>query len=41
MANNGDWLPSREQDLTDLCQKWKAGLENPTNVTNFSWNQTE
>jgi hypothetical protein len=41
MANNGDWLPSREQDLADLCQKWKAGLENPANVTNFGWNQAE
>jgi hypothetical protein len=41
MANNGDWLPSREQDLADLCQKWKAGLENPANVTNFGWKQAE
>jgi hypothetical protein len=41
LANNGDWLPSREQDLADLCQKWKAGLENPANITNFGWNQTE
>jgi hypothetical protein len=35
MANNGDWLPVREQDFADLCQKWKAGLENPANVANF------
>jgi hypothetical protein len=41
MANNGDWLPSREQDLADLCQKWKAGLNNPANVTNFGWKQAE
>jgi hypothetical protein len=41
MANNGDWLPSREQDLADLCQKWKTGLENPANITNFGWNQAE
>jgi hypothetical protein len=41
MANNGDWLPSREQDLADLCQKWKAGLENAANVTAFGWKQAE
>jgi hypothetical protein len=41
MANNGDWLPSREQDLADLCQKWKTGLENPANIAAFGWNQTE
>jgi hypothetical protein len=41
MANNGDWLPSREQDLADLCQKWKAGLENAANITAFGWEQAE
>jgi hypothetical protein len=41
MANNGDWLPSREQDLADLCQKWETGLENQANVTNFGWKQPE
>jgi hypothetical protein len=41
MANNDDWLPSREQNLADLCQKWKAGLENPSVITNFRWNQEE
>ena len=41
MANNGDWLPSREQDLADLCQKWKAGLDNQAHITNFGWKQAE
>ena len=41
MANNGYWLPSREHDLADLCQKWKTGLENPANVTAFGWKQAE
>jgi hypothetical protein len=41
MANNGDWLPSREQDLADLCQKWKTGLGNPATVTAFDWKQAE
>jgi hypothetical protein len=34
-----DWLPSREQDFSDLCQKWKTGLGNPANVAAFGWNQ--
>ena len=41
MANNGDWVPSREQDLADVCQKWKTGLENPANTTNFGWKTAE
>ncbi|GMO51924.1 MAG: hypothetical protein Pg6C_17030 [Treponemataceae bacterium] len=41
MASNGDWLPSREQDLVDLCQKWKAGLENQANTTVFGWKAAE
>jgi hypothetical protein len=34
-----DWLPAREQDFSDLCQKWKTGLGNPANVAAFGWNQ--
>jgi hypothetical protein len=41
MASNGYWLPSREQDLADLCQKWKAGLENQANTTAFGWKPAE
>jgi hypothetical protein len=41
MANTGSWLPTREQDFVDLCQKWKAGLENPANVSVFEWKQAE
>jgi hypothetical protein len=41
MASHGDWLPAREQDLADLCQKWKTGLENPANTTKFGWRQAE
>ena len=36
-----DWLPSREQDFTDLCRKWKTGLETPATVSVFGWNQAE
>jgi hypothetical protein len=38
---NSDWLPAREQDLADLCQKWKAGLGNPANIAAFGWKQAE
>ena len=36
-----DWLPSREQDFTDLCNKWKIGLSEAGNIAAFGWNQTE
>jgi hypothetical protein len=36
-----DWLPTREQDFTDLCHKWKTGLENPANGAAFAWNQAD
>ncbi|MDR1099908.1 MAG: hypothetical protein LBL28_05440 [Treponema sp.] len=36
-----DWIPAREQDFADLCQKWKTGLGTPANVTAFGWNQAE
>ncbi|MDR1128732.1 MAG: hypothetical protein LBL20_05415 [Treponema sp.] len=35
------WLPRREQDLADLCVKWKAGLESTANVKAFGWDQVE
>jgi hypothetical protein len=38
MAN---WVPTREQDLVDLCQKWKTGLSDAANITAFGWNQSE
>jgi hypothetical protein len=36
-----DWLPHREQDFTDFCQKWKAGLSDAASVTAFGWKQAE
>jgi hypothetical protein len=36
-----DWVPAREQDMADLCQKWKGGLSNPANVSAFGWNQAD
>jgi hypothetical protein len=37
----GDWLPGREQDFADLCQKWKTGLEDPAKAAAFGWNQAD
>ena len=36
-----DWLPTREQDFVDLCQKWKTGMEDAEKVAAFGWNQAE
>jgi hypothetical protein len=36
-----DWIPTREQDLVDLCVKWKAELEDPAKITAFGWDQAE
>jgi hypothetical protein len=36
-----DWIPTREQDLVDLCGKWKSELENPANIAAYGWDQTE
>jgi hypothetical protein len=36
-----DWIPTREQDLVDLCEKWKAALEDPAKITAFGWAEAE
>ncbi|MDR2448080.1 MAG: hypothetical protein LBD58_12470 [Treponema sp.] len=36
-----DWLPTREQDLVDLCQKWRATLADPAKMTAYGWDQVE
>ncbi|MDR2193227.1 MAG: hypothetical protein LBP19_01990 [Treponema sp.] len=38
---HSDWMPTREQDLVDLCVPWKAELENPANITAYSWEQAD
>ncbi|GMO52505.1 MAG: hypothetical protein Pg6C_18180 [Treponemataceae bacterium] len=40
MAHN-DWIPGREQDLVDLCGKWKAELEKDANLSAYGWNSAE
>jgi hypothetical protein len=41
MANIGSWIPTGEQDLVELCQKWYIGLGISANVTAFGWRQAE
>ncbi|MDR0562648.1 MAG: hypothetical protein LBG73_08155 [Spirochaetaceae bacterium] len=38
---NKDWLPHREQDFTDLCQKWKTGLSDAANGSAFGWKSSD
>jgi hypothetical protein len=38
---HSDWVPTREQDLVDLAEKWKAGLSDTAKITAFGWDQTE
>jgi hypothetical protein len=40
MADN-DWLPGKEQDLVDLCIRWRIGLGDPTVVAAFGWDQVD
>ncbi|MDR2418870.1 MAG: hypothetical protein LBD79_07425 [Treponema sp.] len=37
----GDWIPHREQDFTDVCLKWKAGLSDEANVLAFAWKEDD
>jgi hypothetical protein len=34
-------MPKKEQNLVDLCGKWKIELEKPANITAYRWAQTE
>jgi hypothetical protein len=38
---HSDWVPTREQDLVDLVEKWKMGLSDTAKQTAFGWDQTE
>ena len=38
---SSDWVPTREQDLVDLAERWKAGLSDAAKITAFGWEQTE
>jgi hypothetical protein len=36
-----EWMPTREQDVVDLAEKWKRELEDAAKVSAFGWNQAE
>jgi hypothetical protein len=36
-----DWLPTREQDLVEVAEKWQAGLSDPAKIAAFGWDQPE
>jgi hypothetical protein len=36
-----DWIPKREQDFVDLCEKWIAVLLDPVKVAEYGWVQAE
>ena len=38
---SSDWVPTREQDLVDLCQKWAVVLSDSAKITAFGWDQLE
>jgi hypothetical protein len=38
---HSDWVPTREQDLTDLAQKWAAVLADSAKAAAFGWDSAE
>jgi hypothetical protein len=38
---HSDWIPAREQDLVDLCEKWTQFLSNSGKQTEFGWAASE
>ena len=38
---HNDWIPSREQDLAELCLKWDETMGNTASYTQFGWTQPE
>jgi hypothetical protein len=41
LKNKEPWVPTAEAALAELCQNWKAGMEDPAQVTAFGWKQEE
>jgi hypothetical protein len=35
------WVPPREAELAELCEKWKEGLADPAQATAFGWKQED
>jgi hypothetical protein len=38
---HSDWVPTREQDLVDLAERWKARLSDAAKQAAFGWDATE
>jgi hypothetical protein len=38
---HSDWIPTREQDLVDLCEKWMVILADSAKITAYNWDQAE
>jgi hypothetical protein len=36
-----DWIPRKEQDLVDLCEKWTALLGDAARIAAYGWDQSE
>lgn len=36
-----DWIPEQDLEVAEFARKWKAGLENPADVTAFDWKQAD
>ncbi|MDR2193239.1 MAG: hypothetical protein LBP19_02055 [Treponema sp.] len=36
-----DWASAREQDLVDVCEKWKTVLPDSAQVAAYGWEQAE
>jgi hypothetical protein len=34
---HSDWVPTREQDLVDLCQEWAVSLADQPKIAAFGW----
>jgi hypothetical protein len=39
--SGGDWIPTREQDLVDLCGKWVTVLADTVKITAYGWEQAD
>jgi hypothetical protein len=38
---HSDWVPTKEQSLVVLCEKWRAWLKDPVRVAAFGWNKAD
>ncbi|MDR2446126.1 MAG: hypothetical protein LBD58_02350 [Treponema sp.] len=38
---HSDWIPTKEQDLVDLCETWTVIFAESAKITAYSWDQAE